>query len=295
MRLTPAANRLFFQFFGLSAPGFLRAGLLVFLSAAFLGGSSPSWAQTSTGNGQATVLGQVVNANVGTTPLRTVLLTGNATVYSASGQTSGAITLRAFFHKSSAVELDLPSGVQREIRNGTGIYPSRAWTGPDGVQHSGPLSDLKLPHPAWFFPSFVLLSGLASPHYWCADLGAETWQGVSVRHIAIWQRVPSNLPAPAAAIARQQTQTDFYLDPTTFLPVAMTFHANINPQYPYEVFPLSTTSGDTLVQVSFSNYQAVQGRQIPFSIQVLNGNSQVMSIQISSATVDGGQTPAVSN
>jgi hypothetical protein len=271
----------------------------LFLAVVFLFLTLSAKAQTvvppGSGGAPATVFAQVVNAQAGNNPLLDVSLTGNVALTNASGTTSGTVTLTAFSRQWSGVDLQLPTGEQSEIRNGSGLYHSRTWTGSDGVAHKAAFSDMKLPHPAWFFPSFVLLSGLGSPNYWSADLGTQTWEGSTVHHIAIWQRIPSSLSAAAVALAQKQTQADFYLDPTTFLPIAMTFHV-ADPQNPYEIVaPQNTSGNDVLVEVQFSDYRILQGRQIPYHIRVLNGSSPSLDISISSATINANETAAVTN
>jgi hypothetical protein len=248
----------------------------------------PAAAQQSS----STILPQLMNAQAGNMPLHSIFLTGTVSGPNGSGATSGTVSLNASSHQWSQVALQTPSGNQTEIRNGSGLYHIRMSTGIDGVPHTTEMTDLKLPHPAWFSPSFVLLSGLASPKYWSADLGTQTWKGSTVSHVAIWQRVPSNLPASVAALAQQQTQTDVYLDPSTLLPVAMTFHVQIDPQNPNEIIVPQNATGNVLVEVDFSNYRSIQGSQIPFHVQVLNGSSVLLDINISSATINAGETTA---
>jgi hypothetical protein len=235
-------------------------------------------------------LSQIVNTHIGQTPLLSAFLKGTATIKEPSGEKSGAITLAAFAQRSSEIDLEIQSEKMRESRVGRGLFPSRVWTGGDGIEHKAMVTDLKLPHPAWFFPSFVLLSGLGSPDYWSSDLGTETWEGKTVRHIAMWQRLP-NEQASASTVAKTQTQTDVYLDPITFLPVAMTFHLQTDPQNPGELLlPTSSESGTLLVRVNYSDYRTVQARQIPFHVEMVQGDSRVMDIRISSVALDGRDT-----
>ena len=251
---------------------------LVTLSCIF---ALPTSAQQS-----SAAIGQVMNALVGGNLIRSASLTGTVTSPQISGTASAAINLYAVSQQWSEVDIEWPTGKQTEIRSGAGIFPSRSWTGSDGIAHRAAPTDLKIPHPAWFFPAFVLLSGLGSPNYWTSDLGTQTWQGENVHHIAVWQRAPTGIPA--ASISRQQTQVDFYLDPTTFLPVSMTFNAQIDPSLPNElVVPSTTTTGTSLVEVDYSDYRAVQGAQVPYQVKVSCGSTQILNIQISSVTIVG--------
>jgi hypothetical protein len=259
---------------------------LVVLSCIF---ALPAGAQQT-----STAIGQVMNALVGQNLVRSASLMGTVTSPNVPGSASAAISLYALSQQWSEVDIEWPTGKQTEIRSGAGIFPSRSWTGSDGIAHRAAPTDLKLPHPAWFFPTFVLLSGLGSPNYWASDLGAQTWQGQNVHHIAVWQRAPSGIPA--ASISRQQTQVDFYLDPTTFLPVSMTFNVQIDPNLPNElVVPSTTTTGTSLVEVDFSDYRGVQGAQVPYGLKVSSGSTQILNIQISSVTIVGNGATSASN
>jgi hypothetical protein len=242
----------------------------------------------------STAIGQVMSALGGQNLVRGASLTGTVSSPNVSGSASAAINLYALSQQWSEVDIAWPTGKQTEIRGGAGIFPSRSWSGPDGIAHRGAPTDLKLPHPAWFFPAFVLLSGLGSPNYWASDLGTQTWQGQNVHHIAVWQRAPTGLPA--ASFPRQQTQVDFYLDPTTFLPISMTFNVQIDPDLPSElVVPSTTTTGTSLVEVDFSDYRAVQGAQVPYQLKVSSGSTQILNIQISSVTIVGNGATSASN
>jgi hypothetical protein len=245
---------------------------------------------------QAAGLTQVINAHVGNKPLMSAVLKGTFTAKGVAGENSGTITLAALAQKTSQIELESPNGTQREVRAGSGIFPFRMWTGLDGTQHKASQTDLKLPHPAWFFPSFVLLSGVGAPDYWSSDLGTVTWEGKTVKHISIWQRFPLGQPVATSSGDKETTQTDFYLDPATLLPIAMTFHLNIDPQDPTElILPSASTTGDVLVQVNYSDYRTVQNRQIPFHVQLVQGNSPVMDIQILSVVLDGNDASVAAN
>jgi hypothetical protein len=247
-------------------------------------------------SGAPNVLSQVINAHVGPRPLLSAVLKGTVAFGGAASEKPVAITLAAFSQRSSEIDVDAPTGNQREIRIGTGIFPSRRWTGSDGIEHKASQADLKLPHPAWFFPSFVLLSGIGSPDYWASDLGTTVWEGNTVSHIAVWQRFPRGQSLAASAGNRATTETDFYLDPMTFLPRSMTFHVKVDPQNPNElILPASPSSGDVVVQVNYSDYRTIQDRQIPFHIQLVEGTSTVMDIQISSVAFDGNDISTAIN
>ena len=72
----------------------------------------------------------------------------------------------------------------------------------------------------------------------------------------------------------------------------MTFNVQIDPNLPSElVVPSTTTTGTILVEVDFSDYRSVQGAQVPYQLNVSNGSTQILNIQISSVTINGNEQP----
>jgi hypothetical protein len=209
-----------------------------------------------------------------------VALTGIITTSGASG----SISLSAAANGQSQIQLQLPSGSTTETRSISRFWRAGTWTDSTGAAHHVPPQDLTGPHPAWFFPSFVLMSGLGSPDYVSSDLGVEIRNGVSVEHIAVWQLPISTLPASSVAYVKQQSQYDIYLDPSTWLPVAMTFTRQFNSSSPNQFLaPAQTSTAGVLEEVQYSNYQQVQGVPIAFHLQVFFQGALYSDIQISSA------------
>src|SRR5580700_849486 len=124
-----------------------------------------------------------------------VVLTGTIT----TGGTSGSVSLSTTANGQSQIQLQLPSGSETETRSVSRFWRAGTWTDSSGAAHQVPVQDLAGPHPAWFYPSFILMSGLGSPDYVSSDLGVETRNGISVEHVAVWQVPISSLPASSAA------------------------------------------------------------------------------------------------
>jgi hypothetical protein len=92
------------------------------------------------------------------------------------------------------------------------------------------------------------------------------------------------------AYVKQQTQYDIYLDPSTWLPVAMTFNRQFDPAAPSQFLaPAQTSSAGVLEEVRYSNYQQVQGIPIAFHLQVFFQGTLFSDIQISSAKFNPSQ------
>jgi hypothetical protein len=137
------------------------------------------------------------------------------------------------------------------------------------------------------------MSGLGSPDYVSSDLGVETRNGISVEHIAVWQLPISTLPASSVAYVKQQTQYDIYVDPSTWLPVAMTFNRQFDPAAPSQFLaPAQPSSAGVLEEVQYSNYQQVQGIPVAFHLQVFFQGTLQSEIQISSAKIYPTQASA---
>jgi hypothetical protein len=216
----------------------------------------------------------------------TIVLAGTITTAGATG----SISLSAAANGQSQIQLQLPSGSATETRSILRFWRTGTWTDSSGAAHHVPLQDLMGSHPAWFYPAFVLMSGLGSPDYVSSDLGLETRNGVSVEHIAVWQMPISTLPASSVAYVKQQSQYDIYLDPSTWLPVAMTFSRQFDPASPNQFLaPAQTSTAGVLEEVRYSNYQQVQGVPIAFHLQVFFQDALFSDIQISSASLSPSQ------
>ena len=218
-----------------------------------------------------------------------VVLAGTTT----TGGASGSISLSAAANGQSQIQLQLPSGSETESRSISRFWRAGTWTDSSGVAHPAPPQDLMGPHPAWFYPSLVLMSGLGSPDYVSSDLGLETRNGISVEHIAVWQRPINTLPASSVAYVKRQTQYDIYVDPSTWLPVAMAFNRQFDPTSPNQFLaPAQTSSAGVLEEVRYSNYQQVQGIPVAFHLQVFFQGKLHTDIQISSAKINPTQASA---
>jgi outer membrane lipoprotein-sorting protein len=71
---------------------------------------------------------------------------------------------------------------------------------------------------------------------------------------------------------------DFYLDPSTFLPLAIAFAAH----------PNQDALTDIATEVRFANYQPVNGVLVPFHIQQMLSGGVILDITITAATFNTG-------
>jgi hypothetical protein len=74
----------------------------------------------------------------------------------------------------------------------------------------------------------------------------------------------------------QSSTTDLGLDPVSLLPAVLT----------YTLYPASGSSTPITIEIDFSNYTAVSGVQIPFTIQRYVNGSLQLAITLSSAQIN---------
>jgi hypothetical protein len=251
----------------------LRVLVSVVVGASFL--IPTATPQTVTNAPQAVqYLRQALAALSGGTPLTDITLTGTAQRIAGSDDETGTATLKAIGGASRFV-LNFSSGPRTEIQNAVWGTPAGSWSGPDGVAHAISFHNL-LTDPAWFFPAFPITHGISSG-YAAIYVGHETREGRAVEHLTISQTTILQTPGAAQQIGHL-SQTDFFLDSTTYLPAAATF--NIHPD--------NNELLNIPIEVRFSDYRAVNGVQIPFHVQKLLNHGLILDLQFTTAAVNTG-------
>jgi hypothetical protein len=252
------------------------AGLFCLLLLPF-----PIWSQQTAVHSQqgATVLLQALGAMVGRASLSDMTLTGTANHIAGSDDETGTAVLKVLATGQSRMDCIFPSGESGEIRstdsNGNQVG---VWIGPDSVSHAMSQHNL-ITSFAWFQPALALGAIVSSQTYSIYYVGPETKDGISVTHLTVTQPF-LNAPADITALLEHLSQTDLFLDATTLLPVALDF--NIHPD--------NNALLDIPVEIRFSDYNAVNGVQVPFHIQKYLNNSLALDIQLQSATLNTGLT-----
>lgn len=211
----------------------------------------------------ATLLQQSIAAQTGGVSVTDVTMNGTFMTTAGANTESGTITMIGTASGKSQATVSTSSGTRTEIRDISSGSPTLTATGSDGLTHAVATQSALSPHSCWFFPAFVLSSGLSSSAYASSYIGQETQNGSPVQHVAVWL-LPS--ASTAAQSSQQASQQDIYLDPSSLLPVAMTF--TVHPYDPSDPNrPLVAYRGnpvDSLEQITFSDYRVVQGRSIAF-------------------------------
>ena len=225
---------------------------------------------------------------------------GAYTITDSSGSRSGTITLVATASGQGQSTLILPSGTYTEFRSISTGSASLIEIGPDGVPHSIATQAAVSPNPAWFCPALVLTSA-SYPNYASSYVGQETLDGTSVQHLAVWW-LPGNNSGDGTASAsgtqfwQSLTQHDIYVDATSLLPVAMTFHTQpYDPTAPNTpIVPYRGNNAGRTMQLLFSNYQVVEGRPVALHLHgtlPISGNLTITTdIQLSSVAFNTGAT-----
>lgn len=228
----------------------------------------------------ATILQQSIAALTGGAAVNDVTMTGTVTITSivnlpsstpnpspTTSTDSGTVTFVALASGRSESRVTTPVGTRTEIRDVSSGTPSLVETGLDGNTYSVTTQSVASPHPGWFFPAFLMNSGLSSSAYASSYIGQETQNGASVQHLAVWL-APAGQSASSVQFPQAVTQHDIYLDPTSLLPVSMKFTIHpydpTNPNREYMRYRGNTV--DSVQEVTFSDYRVVEGRQVAFHI-----------------------------
>lgn len=168
------------------------------------------------------LLQKCLTAITAQSPPTDVTLQGNITIKRPRGTTdTGTITLAAKGDTQAEITMNLTTGALTEIRSLLpGGAPAEMLTEADGQVTHNPVRSLLTPHPAWFFPQFVLAARPQSDMD-SSFIAPETRVGVPVNHLQVWQRLGvSSVPDLQL---QDKTQFDLYLDSATSLPVAMVY------------------------------------------------------------------------
>jgi hypothetical protein len=252
--------------------------------------------QSSAPGAQAisTLLGSL-KALVGQSVISDVTITATAHRIAGSDDEIGTATLTAMSAGESKLSMNLTSGTFIETRTPVGgpppgappetIAPAGMWLGPDGVTHSIATQNI-VTDPTWFLPAFTIGRLTSSTNYVPFYVGPETHNGQQVAHVSVsqqfWLNVSGQAPIQASALFQHLSQMDLYLDPTTLLPVELDF----------EVHPDNNALADIPVQITFSNYGAVNGVQVPFHVRRYLNGSLALDLEFTSVAFNSGLTAA---
>lgn len=245
--------------------------LAVFASASAQSHKAGTGFRSPAGSGITWAM-QAMAALTGGNPVSSVTESGSVTYMIGNDQEQGTIALQSTGVMISQITISTNAGNRSEARLWDGTWPSGQWTGLDGQQH--PMARINCWSDAvWFFPALSLLADYADPTLIFTDLGQQQYNGGTVEHIQV-SRSLSNLPPPVQQLIQQVSTVDYYLDSQTALPVAMAFstYGDHNPTLTVPVVVL------------FSQYESVNGLQVPGQVTRLVNGSPLLQIGVSSVT-----------
>ncbi len=212
----------------------------------------------------------------GSVQIADVTLTGTATRVAGSDIGSGAVTLKALGTSNSRMDLSLSDGPLSEIRTSQSGAPQGAWLAPNGSYNNMAAHNC-LTDAAWFFPELTVLSQTSNPNLSITYVGQQTKNGISVQHLQFAVSSGTQIPGLGDPLL-MLSSTDVYLDSSTLLPVAFTFNTH----------PDNNALLNIPVEINFSNYQTVNGVQIPFHVQKFLNGTLFLDMTIQSATLNSG-------
>lgn len=252
------------------------ASCVLFMSASISAQQQPA----PTSQAQAVALAtNALSALSGAHPISDVTLTGTGTRTAGSDVESGNVTLKALGPYESRLDLVVSGGTRSDIFNlSSSSAPQAFWIGMNGTAH--PMADHNtLAGAVWFFPALSVLSQASNPDFVVSYLGQETREGISVQHLRFTLQSAAATAHGDQMLARLSA-TDVYLDSSSFLPVALAF----------DTHPDNNALTDIPVEVDFSDYQAVNGIQVPFHVQKFLNGTLFLDLAIQNATVNSGLT-----
>jgi hypothetical protein len=219
---------------------------------------------------------QAFAALTGPTTIIDVTLTGNVTWTAGSQIQTGTATLLASGTGESRIDLSLVGGTRTEIRDASTGVPAGKWIvsneKPGKISFHNCLTDA-----AWFFPALSSLSQAANPKFIFSYVGPEEHNGVTSQHILSYQLAPPSLKnSPSPKLSKM----DFYLDATSFLPVAVAFNAHTDRDM----------NTNVPVEIRYGAYQIVDGHSVPFHIQQLLNGTVLLDINITNVSFNTGLT-----
>jgi hypothetical protein len=233
--------------------------------------------QAPVGVSASGVLSQMESAFSNGVAVQQIQLSGTATWTAGSLEDSGTATLTASSTGPSRLQLLLSStGSRTETQTGFGSSADCQWAGADGVAHEVSVGNCWKPA-LWFLPGFSFQPSLIPNSVGLVDLGTGV-VGASqntYRHLQ-GQILSTGLPSSIASSVTQQSTTDIGLDPTSLLPAVLA----------YSVIPDRGATTPIAIEIHYSNYQTVNGVQIPFLIQRYVNGSLQLSIAVSSAQIN---------
>lgn len=193
-----------------------------------------------------------------------------------NGSETGTATLKAMGPGESRTEVSLSTGTRTDVRDAQTGTARGQWINPD--RSSGKYAFHNCHTDAvWFFPVFSSLAGRTNVVL--KYIGVETRNARRVQHIQSYVYAGSS-PRADQPTPEQLSTTDFYLDATSLLPMAVVFN----------VHPDNNSLSNLVSEVEFSDYQPQGTVNVPSHIQRFLQGALVLDFTVSSVAINSGLT-----
>lgn len=204
-------------------------------------------------------------------------LNGNVTSVAGAGYDTGTANLQAKGLNESRMSLNLTGGNISEVRTVANGVPTGGWKTNSGAittfaQHNCWTDAV------WFLPALSALSQSSNPNFVFNYIGSDQHGGVSTQHIRISQVFPQDT-ANVWKVPVLST-TDVFLDPVSFLPLAITFNTH----------PDGDMTTNIPGEIRFASYLAIDGVKVPTHIQKMVNDSLILDLSITSVAINSGLT-----
>jgi len=219
---------------------------------------------------------QSIAALTGGQAIKDVTLTGDVTWSGGGSPETGTGALMAKGTAESRVDLNLSGGLRSDIRNDSAGYPQGATSVNGGKQQAWALHNCWI-NASWFFPALSFLGTTSDPSLVFSYVGQESRNGRTVQHLRIYRHLTGPKP-DAVALTQQLSTLDVYLDAGTLLPLAFDF--NMHPD--------DDAKTNNPVEIDFSNYQSMNGVQVPLHLQKFMQGSLALDVVVTSAVFNSG-------
>jgi hypothetical protein len=252
----------------------MRPTWIIPLVALLLTTSTIALSQTTSNPQAISLAAQSFAALTQGTTVSDVTLFGTATWIVGGDNFAGPVTLKALGATQSRADLNLNGFQRSEIRTVNNGIPAIGWIDASGT-HNGAEHNCYT-EAAWSFPALWSLWNTSDPTLTATFLGLTTYNSLSAQHLHFIRTYGTD------ALLNGLSATDVFLDPTTALPLAITFQAH----------PDTNALSNLPVEVRFANYQNVNGVMVPFRIQKLQNGSLMLDVTVQSATINSGLSAA---
>ena len=215
-----------------------------------------------------------VFAMTGGTSVSDATLNATVTWIAGSDYETGTGTFSAKGISESRVDLNLSDQAESEVRTSSQGTPSGQWK--KAANAVAPSAQHNCwTDAAWFFPALSSLSQVANPNFIFSYIGQEQHNEIATVHIRVTQLLPGDTPKLNLS---RLSRMDFYLDPNSFLPIAITFNTH----------PDEDVNRDIPEEIRFAGFQSVNGVQVPFHIQQLFNGTLLMDVIVNNANINTG-------